>query len=150
MSGFAAGNWFVTTVPPGWEVMPGYGLRRAQAGAFPSVFLLAQEALAPATTLEGYIARQLAAAKILLREPKIREAVPVSIPDAVEARQIGLSYRSQDGRQVFQVQIYATHANIVGNATFTTIEEELPQVADTLRGLISQLRFGAVPADRAG
>jgi hypothetical protein len=145
MSGFAAGNWSVAGVPPGWEVIPGFGVRRAEPGAFPSVLLFAQEAMPPSITLDRYIAKQMDAAKILLREAKIREAVPVTIQDAAEARQIGLSYTSQDGRHAVQIQIYATHEGAVGNATFTTVEEELPRVANTLRSLIAQLRFGEIP-----
>lgn len=95
MADFTLGSWYLPGVPPDWEIMTGYGIRRTSG--FPSVFLFAQEALPPATTLERYIAKQMDAAKVLFREPKIREATSIAVPDAAEARQIGLSWPTQDG-----------------------------------------------------
>ena len=72
------------------------------------------------------------------------------MPEASEAQRLGVSYNLDDGRAVVQIQIYATAADIVGNATFTTLEEELPTISSTLQALIKNLRFqppyGEAPA----
>jgi len=139
MADLTVGSWYISDVPPDWEVMAGYGIRRT--AGFPSVFLFAQEPMPPEMTLEKYISKQMDAARVLFREPKIRDAAVIAIQGATEARQLGLSWPTADGRQVVQIQMYATDGSVVGNATFTTVEQELPHVSEALHTMMAQLRF---------
>jgi hypothetical protein len=135
------GSWSLLAIPPGWEVLHGYGIRRIGQNVFPSVLMMVEEKLPEGSTLPGYVANQIEAIKGLLREPKFKGPVPVAMPEASEAQRLGVSYNLDDGRAVVQIQIYATAADIVGNATFTTLEEELPTISNTLQALIKNLRF---------
>ena len=121
--------------------MPGYGLRHISENTFPSVLLMAEESLPAGTTLSRYIANQIEGIKVLLKQPKIKAPMPVTMPEASEAQRLGVSYHSEDGRAVVQIQIYATDGNLVGNVTFTTLEEELTKVSSTMLAMISNLKF---------
>jgi len=145
-SALVVGSWQLQSIPPGWDVLPGFGIRRAADGSFPSMLLMAEEPLPSQTTLDRYIANQVGAAKVLFKQPKIKGPDPASIPEAIEAQRLGISYRSADGRNVVQLQFYATDGILVGNVTFTTIEEELPNLSDTLRNILGNLRFKPSPA----
>jgi hypothetical protein len=102
---------------------------------------MAEEKMPEGTTLPRYVANQIEGIKGLLREPRIKGPVPATMPDATEAQRLGVSYNLEDGRSVVQIQIYATAADMVGNVTFTTLEEELPSVSATLQDIVRNLRF---------
>ncbi len=140
------GSWSLESIPPGWEIMPGYGLRRAEPGAFPSVLLMVQEPLPNGLTLAAYVEKQLVAADVLLKHPTVRGPAPVTMPYSTEALRVGFSYRSANGRAVVQMQIYATDGIEVGNVTFTTLEEDLPALGATFAEMIGGLRFQPGPA----
>jgi hypothetical protein len=136
------GSWSVRTIPPGWEVVPGYGLRSASENTFPSTVVLTEEKLPEGMTLPGYVANSIEIMRRLLPEPKIKGPDPFSFPEAEEAQQLAVAYKSKDDRSVVQRQIYAGAAGVVGIVTFTTVEEEMSNVSGAFRAIGSGLRFG--------
>ncbi len=141
------GSWHLEAVPAGWEILPGYGVRRVEAGVFASVLVLAEERLTPGTPLAKYVTNQIQAAKVLFPNPIIKGPDAFAVPGATEALRLGVSYITRSGQTAVHFQIYATDGEQAGNATFTTIKEELPNIGTALGELFRGLRFhGRQPA----
>ena len=136
------GGWSLHKIPFEWEALPGFGVRRTGKDNFASVLFFAQELLPSQMSLRTYVVNQMEGAKLLLPGPTIKGPDLFEIPGASEAMRLTVSYRSADGRAVVQLQIYAIHGQAVGNATITTLQEELPNISSVLGDIVRSLSFG--------
>ena len=135
------GNWSLSVIPPGWEVVPEFGLRRAEKDAFPSNLVLTEEKMPDGMTLLSYVKNQVQIMERLLPQPTIVGPDRIPLPGAEGAQSLRVSYKSNEQRSVVQTQIYASARDLVGIATFTTVEEEAGQVAETFKAVGKALRF---------
>jgi hypothetical protein len=135
------GNWLLTAIPSGWEAVPELGLRRGDKDSFPSNLVLTEEKMAGGMTLLSYVKDQQQIMERLLPQPVIVGPVQFLLRGEDTGQEISVSYKSNEQRLVVQSQIYVSAYDLVGIATFTTVQEELAQVRETFRTLREALSF---------
>ena len=138
------GGWSFAIVPDGWEIIEGHGIRRGGEGVFPSNVVVVEDQLRDDMTLQQFIEGQLALLRKHLTELETDTYQPTTITGADEAIQVALRHRSQNGKSVFQRQVYARRGQVVGIVTFTTVVEELPQIKPVFDKIMSGFAFTAV------
>ncbi len=135
------GNWSFRTVPSGWDLIEGHGIRDANKNAFPSSVIVGKDALQAQTTLEQYIKAQLAVIRAHMPEVRPKEIAPATFPSAEEAALLEIELPSPDGRQGIQRQFYARFGNSTAVVTFTTLAQELPRLEPVFKSILSGLAF---------
>jgi len=142
MAPLQIGSWQIESVPEGWEILPGQGLRRALPNVFPSTVVMLEEPLPPGLSLDGYVANQVQVIRALLPQSQIKGPSPTALPQIESAQKLGVFYQSRDGRAVVQTQLYTTSSSgQVGIVTFTTLEEEFAQVGSAFQAIGNGLKF---------
>lgn len=144
------GSWTIGGTPPDWDILPGLGLKRAGESVFPSTIVFAEETLPAGVTVADYIKNQVDRIKVLFNNPRIKGPVPIAMPATRDAHRLGVSYKSDDGRAVIHIQIYASAADLVGIATLTTVEEDLGHVSGVFQEIVSKSKFEAPVAKPEG
>lgn len=139
------GSWQIGTIPEGWEILPGHGLRRAAPNVFPSTVVMVEEPLPEGLTLETYVANQVQVIRALLPHSNIKGPSPTALPQIESAQKLGVFYQSQDGRAVVQTQLYTASSGQVGVVTFTTLEDEFAQIGGAFQAIGSGLKFQKAP-----
>lgn len=141
------GGWTFSTLPEQWAPQGEYGIQRDAANAFPSSAVATEEPLGNGISLQQYVEAQLAMLRQYLREPQIDAAMPPKILGAEETVAVEVHYKTKDGQAVFYRRVYARVGKIVGVLTFTTVQNELPQVAPAFDAIASGAGFA--PATNA-
>ncbi len=136
------GAWKLATIPPGWEVVPGFGLRRAQGGA--SSIGFREEPLPPGMSLAQYGESQTQALKQLVPALQAKKPAPSSWSGAEEA--LEMAWRLiEDDRQYLIVQVFAKTLDQVGIATFTTTDLEFAAAGPGFRSVREMMKFKPEP-----
>ena len=65
----------------------------------------------------------------------------MAMPGCAEAHGLRIAYQN-DGNSIFQTQIYALVRNLVGIATFTTLEDSAAEVKPAFAKIKDGLAFG--------
>ncbi len=136
----SVGAWRLASIPQGWEVLPGYGLRSARTGAFPSNIVATEDRLGKGCSFEQYYEAQINLLRQLLPAPLIESSDPPKIMGLQEKAALIIRYRTQDGLPALHYQVYGERDGSVGVVTLTTLESEfqavLPDFQATLAGLL--------------
>ena len=136
---FAFGGWRIAQVPPGWEPVPGFGLRLGD-----SSIGFEQEPLSPEVTLQQY-----AEMRVEIMAGLAAGIHPIgpnhsSWQGAEEALDMGWKLDEGD-RQFLVVQILAKSLGQVGIATFATTDAEFAHASPAFRAVRDQLVFQPDP-----
>jgi hypothetical protein len=134
---FRLGGWGFKTIPEGWEVQEGKGLRHHESEPFRANILVVEEELPKGFDLRKYVDLQVSLGQKHLNEAKFSEANPAQVKGADEALALIIHARAEKGPAV-QYQIYAVHAGIVGVLTATALESQ----TQLLRGVFQQVLPG--------
>lgn len=142
----AFGQWFFATIPEGWTVIDGFGLRRRHHNLYPSEVTVSEAALPPdqppAEGFERYIESQLELLKFLVGQPQIQSAAPeTKIRGAEETKVFLIRYKVDDGRRFLQRQMYIRSGYYAGALAMTTLENEAPAVQPFFDQILSGLAF---------
>lgn len=135
------GSWLLQFVPPGWEVLPGQGVRCGGDESIRSTIIFSEEKLPVGASLSTYIENQLTAIKVVFNNPELKGPMSVGITGAKEAQRVGVSYASADGREVIHVQVYATVADVVAIATLTTGPESAREMGRMFNEVTAKSRL---------
>ncbi|MGH9405573.1 MAG: FHA domain-containing protein [Terriglobia bacterium] len=138
----AIGSWFFGTVPDGWQVVEGFGLRRHERNSFPSEAMVSEMALAPDQSFDQFVDEQLKLLQFLVAQPQIQSAEPSALRGAEEARAFSVRYKTEDGQRFLQRQTYVRRARIAGTLAVTTLEGEAPAVQPVIDQILRGLGFG--------
>ncbi|MGA9997101.1 MAG: FHA domain-containing protein [Pyrinomonadaceae bacterium] len=133
------GSWSFATLPEGWEIIDGYGVRRAGKGVFPSNVIVGEDHLSDDKTLQQYIDAQIELLRQHFIDPQIELSGPANITGADEAIGLTLRYKSPDGRPVIQRQTYARRGQTVGALTMTTVEDDWSRAEPFFKAIVSGL-----------
>lgn len=140
-TGPAIGHWTFKALPGGWEAVDGFGIRRREAGFFPSEAMVAEEALKSGTTFEQYVQSQLDLVRLLVASPHIEAAWPAPIGGVEESKAFVVRYRTDDGRSFVQRQVYVRKGQHVGSLALTALENESARLEPVFDQIISGLKF---------
>ena len=139
----SVGAWRLTSAPQGWEVLPGYGLRCAQPGAFPSNIVATEDRLGEGCSFEQYFEAQVKLLRQILPAPLIESSDPPKIKGLQEKVALIIRYRTQDGLPTLQYQVYGERDGCVGVVTLTTLESVFQAVLPDFRAVLAGLHFAA-------
>jgi pSer/pThr/pTyr-binding forkhead associated (FHA) protein len=134
---FRLGGWGFKTVPEGWEIKDGVGLRHREAEPFRANLIAAEEPLPKDFDLPKYVELQVSLGKKHLAGATFSDAKPAKIKGAENALALTIHAPAEKGPAV-QFQIYAVHSGIVGIITTTGLETQ----ASLLRSLLTQVLPG--------
>lgn len=140
--GPAIGRWTFKAMPRGWEAVDGFGIRRREAGFFPSEAMVAEDALKPGVTFDQYVQSQLDLVRLLVASPQIEAAWPAAIEGIEESKVFVVRYRTDEGRSFLQRQVYVRKGQLVGSLALTTIESESARLEPVFDQIVSGLGFG--------
>ena len=141
----SVGSWHFSSIPKGWALVEGYGLRRS-GSATPPAEIVAGEDQPLTTSLADYIQTQLGMLPLLVLDAQARVTGPVTIPGAEEAIAVAVTYKVDDGRSYGQRQFYARAGRSVGVLTMTGPAEEFPLLLPALESVLAGIRFGSAPS----
>lgn len=137
------GHWTFGSVPEGWEVVEGFGVRRMGKGVFPSEAMVSEERLRAGATFDHYVAGQLDLVRLLVSQPQIEPAGPAPVNGVEESKTFVVRYRTDDGRRFLQRQIFVRQAQLAGALALTTLESELPGLEPVFELIVRGIRFQA-------
>ena len=137
------GHWTFGSVPEGWEVVEGFGVRRMGKGVFPSEAMVSEERLRAGATFDHYVAGQLDLVRLLVSQPQIEPAGPARVSGVEESKAFVVRYRTDDGRRFLQRQIFVRQAQLAGALALTTLESELPGLEPVFELIVRGIRFQA-------
>lgn len=135
------GNWSFRSIPPGWELVEGHGIRDASKGAFPSSVIVGKDVLQPDMTLAQYIQVQLVIIRAHIPEARSKEIKTATFPPAQEASLLEIELATPDGRQGIQRQLYARFGSSVGVVTLTALASDLPRLEPLFESIRAGLTF---------
>jgi hypothetical protein len=145
------GRWSIAAIPPGWSLLPDYGLRRAREGAFPAHIGVAEDTLLAGNQLGLYLQAQITLLQRTFSEPAIAGPLPPgSIPEGMrhadESMLLMIRHRGLYGPAVFQVQHYVRAGQWIGIVTLTAPEPEFLPARSGFDALLSSLSISPEPA----
>lgn len=140
------GGWFFGSIPEGWELIKGFGLRRFERNTFPSEVMVAEEALPPDQDFNQHVESQLDLLRMFLSQPQISPADPPPISGTEETKAFTLRYKLEDGRRFVRRQVYVRSGGIAGSLAMTTLESELPLVQTLFAQILQSIVFTVAPA----
>jgi hypothetical protein len=137
----AIGHWQIASPPPGWEFVPGNGLRFAPPNRFTSNVTFTEEDLPPGKDLKSYVEAQIVVARRYLPNAEFAGPQPSRFPECDETLKLVLQTALDDGSKLVQGQVYVRVRNSVGVLTCTSTSIELPQVQPAMNAILENARF---------
>ncbi len=140
------GRWTLTSIPSGWQLQPGFGLRKAVPGNAAPNICLREDVLLAGRSLAPYVTTQ----QTLLRRalPAHSAAGPSAVPfsGVDEALLLLLKHPSEgDVPLILQAQTYVRSGLWIGIVTLTSTEAEMPAAKSEYRALLSTLKLASQP-----
>lgn len=137
---FCVMGWSFYALPEQWQVQEGFGLQRTVNDEFPSSVAATQEHLG-GMSLQQFVESQISMLRQYLRNPKIEPTMPPQVAGAEETMAVDVRHLTKDGKELIYRRIYARSGPSVGVLTVTALATELPQVLQTLQGLLDSAAF---------
>ncbi len=137
-------SWVFPSIPPGWEVIAGQGLRYVREGSQPATVLVTEEKLPADHNLEKYIEIQLSLIANRLPNSQVVKA-PAAVPDVDGCAGLLIRTPLSDGRMATQQQVYACIADQVGILTATVSETETEDVHRAIEAIFATALFKPEP-----
>ena len=134
------GGWGFQTIPEGWQINEGKGLRHSEAEPFRANLIAIEETLPKDFDLAKYVDLQVSLGKKHLAGATFSEAKPATIKGAEAAMALTIHAPAEQGPAV-QYQIYAVHSGIVGVVTTTALESQAPLLRAVLTQVLPGLTF---------
>lgn len=131
------GGWGFKTIPDGWEVNEGVGMRHSESEPFRANMIAAEEPLPKDFDLTKYVDLQVSLGKKHLKGASFGDPRRAAVIGAEAALALTILAPVEKGPAV-QYQIYAVHSNIVGIVTSTALESQ----DQLLRGFLKQVLPG--------
>ncbi len=131
------GGWGFQSIPEGWEVNEGVGLRHCETEPFRANMIVAEEPLPKDFDLPKYLDLQVSLGKKHLAGATFGDPRPAKVVGAEGALALTIQAPIEKG-PALQYQIYAVHSGIVGIMTTTALESQ----DHLLRGFLRQVLPG--------
>jgi pSer/pThr/pTyr-binding forkhead associated (FHA) protein len=132
------GSWSFQSVPDGWEIVEGAGMRCSGKDIFPSNVIASEDQLPDETTLAQYIDSQMNLLRLFLTDPEFEIAGQAIVAGAEESTILVIRHKTDNGMRAIQRQVYARSGKLAGILTFTTLESEFPRVQSAFDLILSK------------
>ncbi len=145
------GSWSMKSVPEGWELIEGFGLRRKGDEGFVRNAAFTEDMLEEGQTLDEYLERQQLGLRALLEKEDVSfdKHEPAPVAGAEETLTVSVETHPPDGPEggLLQWQIYARRERLLGVVTVTFPPQEKSHAEKLLRSLAKTLELRpAAPA----
>jgi hypothetical protein len=137
---FRVGGWGFESIPEGWEINEGSGLRHSVTEPFRPNIIVVEESLPKGYDLSKYVALQISLGEKHLKAPRFSEPKPLPIKGAEQAMAITIHAQAEKGAAM-QFQVYAVHSGIVGVMTATALESQGQLLRGAFREVLPGLTF---------
>ena len=150
------GRWVVTTVPPGWTFLQGFGIRRntADPRAVTASVGLGEDGLAAEDALPEYIVRQRKLIEQTLKSTVFAGPQEVAFSNADQALLFMVRHELEGAGSMTHIQTYVRQSLWLGIVTFTAPHTEVPAARAGydafVKGLLIAPRAQAVQPNPAG
>lgn len=134
------GGWGFKTIPEGWQVNDGVGLRHCESEPFRANMIAVEEPLPKDFDLPKYVDLQISLGKKHLNGAVFGEPRPAAVPGAESALALTIQAPVEKGPAV-QYQIYAVHSAIIGVLTSTALESQSQLLRSFYKQLLPGLSF---------
>jgi hypothetical protein len=134
---FRVGGWGFQSIPEGWEIHEGSGLRHTAAEPFRANIIVVEESLPRGYDLPNYVALQISLGEKHLKAARFSDPKPLPIKGAEQAMALTIQAQAEKG-PAMQFQVYAVHSGIVGVMTATALESQ----GQLLRGAFKEVLPG--------
>jgi len=142
--GFDIGHWSIAAVPGNWEPVGGNAICQLSESLPQCSLVVLEEPIEDGLLLEQYVKKQLELMKEELGQVDAEAQQAVAVRNADEAIRLVLHRTGDDDEIIFQCQIYARSGKLVGVATLTVLQDQLPLVRQDLERIVGGLSFSAV------
>lgn len=132
-------GWIFSSIPTGWEGIPGTGLRRTELDHFPSSVVVVPDELPAGETLAGYVERQLAALREAMSAHQIEVPRPGRMPGVEETLEMTVRHSIASGPSIVQRQLYTRRGRTIGVITETTTAADWEGLRATLETILGGL-----------
>lgn len=139
------GHWLCGFVPPGWEVVPNQGLRRAAEGEFPISAIFTETRCHEHLNLPEHVNTLIQHYLDALPGCRTQGAQQIKIPGTEEARQFVLEHPPRGEIALRQKYICVRERESFGMAVFTTSQDQLERSASVLDQILSGLAWQRHP-----
>jgi hypothetical protein len=137
----AISRWIITTVPPGWGFIPGYGLRSLANTPNPPSLLLSEDVLPGGDKLAPYLQSQNTLLAKTFPLAQIVGPAEGKLTGADEVQMLILKHQGPNGGVFLQVQTYARCIRWIGIVTLTATADDLPNARAAMNDILAGLRI---------
>jgi hypothetical protein len=134
------GGWGFASLPQGWELIEGIGLRLASEQGFIPTISAGEGQMPNGLSLDQYIDLQVQLIRENVKGSETQGPINARVQGAEEAKALLVKSPSPAGT-VVQRQIYAVHSGLVGVFTVSMLESQAPRVNPAAATVVSGLSF---------